>query len=36
MKQSQEIKLNWTERENLNTCFCLIFDHQLESFALGR
>ena len=27
MKQCQQIKLNWTERENFNTCFCAIFDH---------
>ena len=27
MKQCQEIKQNWTEPENFDIRFCIIFDH---------
>ena len=27
MKQCQEIKQNWKRQENLEICFCVIFDH---------
>lgn len=31
-----QIRQNWTETENLDICFCLIFDGYYKSFISGR
>ena len=38
MKQCQEIKQNWTGRENFDICFffCVIFDNEYQRLILKR
>ena len=36
MKQCQEIKQNWTERESFEICFCVVFDQLHQSFISGK
>lgn len=36
MKQSQEIKRNWTGQKNFEIWFCIIFDHLYQNFICER